>query len=164
MLLIFQIALYCLLFIAMVKILAQDSGLNCLYFYPQDYIDEAARRGLADRDAVMKKGKLIMIPFCVILLAVLVLILAVWNRAADFKTAFRQAYLFLLVMNWFDGILLDLVWVSRSSLWRIKGMEGVPYVKPLKTVLIKRGAATVLYLPIAAVVAVLVVAVAKIWA
>ena len=162
MLLVFQIVLYCLLFIAMVKVLARDSGLNCLYFYPKDYIDEAARRGLADKDAVMKKGKLVMIPFCLILLVVLVLTLAVWNRTVDFKTAFWQTYLFLFVMNWFDGIMIDLVWVSCDKLWRIKGMEGVPYVKPLKTVLIKRGAATVLYLPIAAVVAALVVAVAKI--
>ncbi len=162
MLLVFQLILYCLLFIGMVKVLARDSGKNCLYFYPQDYITEADKRGLADKDAVMKRGKLIMIPFCIILFVVLVLILAVWNRAADFKTAFWQAYLFLFVMNWFDGILLDLVWVSHGKIWRIRGMEGVPYVKPVKTVLIKRGAATVLYLPIAAVVAWIVVAVCKI--
>ena len=41
-------------------------------------------------------------------------------------------------------------------------MEGVPYVKPWKTVLIKRGAATVLYLLIAAAAAGLVVLFGKI--
>lgn len=157
MLLVFQLLLYCLLFIAMVKVLARDSGLNCLYFYPQDYIDEAARRGLADRDAVTKKGKLVMFPFCLILLVVLVLILAVWNRVTDFWAAYWQAYLFLVVMNWFDGIVLDRLWVGHSRLWRIPGMEGVPYIKPWKTVLIKRSAATVLYLVIALAVAGLVV-------
>lgn len=35
----------------------------------------------------------------------------------------------------------------------LDGMEGIPYVKPWKTVLVKRGAATVLYLVVAFVVA-----------
>lgn len=146
-----QILLYCLLFLLMVKLLARDSGRNCLYFYPQSYLEEAQKRGLiADKDAILN----CMIPFCLILVVVLVLILAVWNRVPDFKTAYWQAYLFLLVMNWFDGIILDRLWVAHGKLWRIEGMEGVPYIKPWKTVLLKRGLATVLYLLIAAIVAV----------
>lgn len=31
----------------MVKFLARDSGRNCLYFYPQSYLEEAQKRGLA---------------------------------------------------------------------------------------------------------------------
>lgn len=31
----------------MVKFLARDGGRNCLYFYPQGYLDEAQKRGLA---------------------------------------------------------------------------------------------------------------------
>ena len=157
MLLWVQIALYCLLFFLMVKFAAKDNGLNCLYFYPKEYINETDRRGLADKDAVMKKGKRFMIPFCIILFVVLILILAVWNRVTDFRTAYIQTVLFLVVMNWFDGILIDLVWVSHSKIWVIKGMEGVPYVKPLKTVLIKRSAGTVLYFVIALAIAGIVV-------
>ena len=157
MLLLLQMVLYCLLFILMVKCLARDNGQNCLYFYPREYIEEAHRRGIADKDATMKKGKLVMIPFCMILLVVLVLIIPVWNQVSDFKTAYIQAYLFLVVMNWFDGIILDRLWVAHGKLWHIKGMEGVPYIKSWKTVLIKRGAATVLYLLIALMVAGIVV-------
>ena len=155
--LVLQIALYCLLFLLMVKCLARDSGRNCIYFYPKDYLEEAHKRGIVDKDAEMKKGKLIMIPFCLIVFAVLVCIIAYWNRVTDFKTAFGQAYLFLVVMNWFDGIVLDRLWVAHGKLWVIEGMEGVPYIKPWKTVLIKRGAATVLYLLVAAAVAGIVV-------
>lgn len=50
----FQIELYYLL---LVKCAVRDSGRNCLYFYPREYIAEAQRRGIADRDEVMKKGK-----------------------------------------------------------------------------------------------------------
>ena len=42
----------------MVKAMARDSGRNCLYFYPQEYLDEAERRGLCDKDATMRHGKL----------------------------------------------------------------------------------------------------------
>lgn len=61
----------------------------------------------------------------------------------DFKTACLQSALFLVITNWFDGIVLDRLWVGHSKIWRIKGMEGVPYVK---AVLTKRSLATVLYL------------------
>lgn len=145
----FQIVLYCLLYLLLVKCAVRDSGRNCLYFYPREYIAEAQRRGIADRDEVMKKGKRFMIPFCVIIFAVLIVIISVWNRVTDFKTAFMQAYLFLVVMNWFDGIVLDRLWVGHGRGWHVPGMEGVPYVKSWKTVLVKRSAATVLYLAIA---------------
>ncbi len=148
-----QMALYCLLYIGLVKCAVRNSGLNCLYFYPKDYIEEAQRRGIADKDAVMKKGKRFMIPFCIVIFAALLLIIAVWNGVTDFKTAWLQAWLFLVVMNWFDGIVIDRLWVGRSRIWKIKGMEGVPYIKSWKTVLIKRGLATILYLLIALIVA-----------
>ena len=132
MLLIIQLILYCLLFFLMVKAAVKDNGMNCLYFYPPAFIDEAARRGLADKDETMKRGKRFMVPFCIIMLVVLVLIIAVWNRVTTFTAAYWQAVLFLVVMNWFDGICMDLVWVAHGKEWAIPGMEGIPYIKPLK--------------------------------
>ena len=87
------------------------------------------------------------------MLVVLVLIIAVWNRVTTFTAAYWQAVLFLVVMNWFDGICMDLVWVAHGKEWAIPGMEGIPYIKPLKSVLIKRTAGTVLYFIIALPVA-----------
>ena len=161
MLFVLQNVLYCLLFMLLVKCAVRDNGLNCLYFYPEEYIEEAQRRGIADKDATMKKGKRFMIPFCIIIFAVLVLIISIGNGVTDFKTAFLQAYLFLVVMNWFDGIMLDIVWVGHSKTWVIEGMEGVPYRKPLKNVLIRRSLAMVLYLLVALVIAGIVVLIGK---
>lgn len=124
-----QLVLFCLLYIGMVKIAVKDSGLNCLYFYPDAFLDEAEKRGIADKEATKKKGKRFMIPFCLILLAALLLILCVWNRVTDFKTAYLQSVLFLVVSNWFDGIVIDELWVGRSKIWKIKGMEDVPLQK-----------------------------------
>ena len=162
MLLLFQIILYCLLYLALVKCAVRDSGRNCLYFYPQEFLDEAQKRGIANKDEEMRKGKRFMTIFCLVIHFVLIAIIAGWNGVTDFKTACFEAYLFLVVVNWFDGLVIDLLWVSRGKIWRIEGMEGVPYVKPWRTVLIKRGAATVLYLLIAAAVAGLVVLLGKI--
>ena len=65
--LLLQIVLYCLLFFLLVKGAARNSGLNCLHFYSKPYIEETQKLGFADKDAVMKKGKRFMVPFCLAL-------------------------------------------------------------------------------------------------
>lgn len=162
MLLLFQLILYCLLFLALVKYAVKDSGRNCLYFYPDAYLDEAQKRGIADKAEEMRKGKRFMTVFCLVIFAALVAIIAGWNGVKDFHTACFEAYLFLVVMNWFDGLVIDLLWVGHSKIWRIEGMEGVPYVKLWRAVVIKRSAAMMLYLLVAAVVGGIVVLIGKI--
>jgi hypothetical protein len=157
MLVLLQLILYCLLFIFMVKLAAGNSGLNCLYFYPQDYIEKAVELGLADREEIRKKGKRFMIPFSVILLLALILIVAVWNRVTDFKTAFWQSCLFLVVMNWFDGLVVDHLWVGHSKIWIIPEMNGYPFRRPFRQILLKRSACTVVYLLLAVIPAGIVV-------
>lgn len=160
MLLCFQVPGCCLLFFLPVKCAVRNDGLNCIYFYPQAYLDEAQKRGLTEKDAAMKRGKRFTLTLCLFLL--IVLILSLWNRVKDFKTACLQSALFLVITNWFDGIVLDRLWVSYSKIWRIQGMEGVPYVKPWRTVLVKRSLVTVLYLIFSLAVAGIVVLIGKI--
>jgi hypothetical protein len=157
MLILLQLTLYCLLFIGMVKLAVRDNGLNCLYFYPQDYIEKAVALGLADKEETRKKGKRFMIPFCVILLVVLILIIAFWNGVADFKTAYWQSCLFLVVMNWFDGLVLDVLWVGHSKVWVIPEMNGYPFRKPLRSILLRRSVGTAAYLLLAVIPAGIVV-------
>lgn len=125
MLLLLQIILCCLLYLALVKCAVRDSGRNCLYFYPDAYLDEAQRRGIADKTEELRKGKRFMTFFCLVIFAVLVAIIAGWNGVKDFHTACFEAYLFLVVMNWFDGFVIDLLWVGHSKIWRI-GHGGRP--------------------------------------
>ena len=145
----------------MVKYAAGNSGLNCLYFYPEEYIEEAQKRGIADKEATMKKGKHFMIPFCVIILIALILIISVWNHVTDFKTAYIQAVIFLVIVNWFDGIVIDQLWVGHSKLWMIEGMEGVPYTKPWGYMIKRRILASIMYLGGAVIVAAIVVLIGK---
>ena len=159
--LLLQIILFCLLYISMVKYAAGNSGLNCLYFYPEEYIEEAQKRGIADKEATMKKGKHFMIPFCVIILIALILIISVWNHVTDFKTAYIQAVIFLVIVNWFDGIVIDQLWVGHSKLWMIEGMEGVPYTKPWGYMIKRRILASIMYLGVAVIVVAIVVLIGK---
>ena len=55
--LLLQNILYCLLFYSDGKVSGKNDGMNCVYFYPKEYIEEADKRGLIDKDAVMKKRK-----------------------------------------------------------------------------------------------------------
>lgn len=59
-----------------------------------------------------------------------------------------------------EGVVL--LWVGHSKIWRIEGMEGVPYGKPWRTVYTKRSAATALYLLVAAAVGGIVMLIGKI--
>ncbi|MDE6128075.1 MAG: hypothetical protein K2G16_02655 [Lachnospiraceae bacterium] len=58
-----------------------------------------------------------------------ILSITVWNQVSDFRTAYFQALILLEIMNWYDGIAVDLIWVKYSKLWIIKGTEDLPYVK-----------------------------------
>ena len=153
-----QIALYCLL----VKCAVKDNGRNCRYFYPKACLDEAQRRGIANREAEMKKGSRFMAFFCIVMLLALLAIVALWNCVSDFGTACLQTCLFPVVMNWFDGIVIDHPWVGQSRIWRVEGMEGVPYVKPWREVLVRRGMGTAIYLLLAPPIAGIALLIGKI--
>ena len=155
--LIVQIVLYCLLFVVLVKCAVRDNGIHCMYFYPKNYIDEAQKRGIINKEETMKKGKRFMFLFCILMLVSLVMIIACWNHVEDFKTAYIQSALFLVITNWFDGIVVDQLWVGHSKIWVVQGMEDVPYVKSCKNVIVKRTIASILYLVIALAVAEIVV-------
>ena len=73
MLLLLQIILCCLLYLALVKCAVRDSGRNCLYFYPDAYLDEAQKRGIADKTEELRKGKRFMTFFGLVIFVVMIL-------------------------------------------------------------------------------------------
>ena len=89
--------------------------MNGLYFYPKPVQDRAIEMGIMTRERMKKRSKIFMSAFYIIMLVSLPLIIGLWNQVSDFKTAYLQALLFLLVMNWYDGIFIDKVWVGHSS-------------------------------------------------
>ena len=152
-----QLILFCALFILMVKLGVRNNALNALYFYPKPVQERVYELGLTDRKTVARKRKWFMIPFLLVLLCALLLIIGLWNGIHDFWPAYWQALLFLEVMNWFDGIVIDRLWVGHSKLWVIPGTEDIPFVQTWKQILTKRGILTLIWIAGAAMVAGLVV-------
>ena len=155
--LILQLILFCALFTLMVKIAVGNNALNGLYFYPKPVQERVYELGLTDRETVARKRVRFMIPFFIVMLAALVLIVGLWNGVRTFGPAYWQALLFLEVMNWYDGIVIDRLWVGHSAFWIIPGTEDIPFVQTWPQVLKKRGILTLIWVVGAAVVAGIIV-------
>lgn len=152
-----ELALYCLLFTIMVRYAVRGGAIDGLYFYPKAVQDRAIEIGLTTREAMQRRQKIFMTEFCIVMLVALVLVIGVWNRVSDFKTAYLQALLFLEVMNWYDGIVIDKIWVGHSRFWILAGCEDLPFVQTWKQVLKKRGFLTLIWVAGAAIAAGIVV-------
>ena len=152
-----QLALFCALFTLMVKLAVGGSALNGLYFYPMPVQEKVYALGLTVRETVARKRKLFMIPFFLVMLSALVLIIGLWNGVRRFWPAYWQALLFLEVMNWYDGIVIDRLWVGHSRFWIIPGTEEIPFVQTWPQVMKKRGILTLIWIVGAALVAGIVV-------
>ena len=152
-----QLILYCLLFTLMVRYAVRGGAIDGLYFYPKEVQDKAIEIGLTTREVMSNKLKIFMTEFYAVMLVALVLIIGLWNRVSDFKAAYLQALLFLEVMNWYDGIVIDKLWVGYSKFWVLPGCEDIPYVQTWPQVLKKRGILTLIWIVGAAVVAGIVV-------
>ncbi len=152
-----QLVLFCALFTLLVKLGVGNDARNGLFFYPKPVQERAYAIGLCDRETVAKKRKRFMIPFLLILLVALLLIIGLWNGVRSFWHAYLQALLFLEVMNWYDGIVIDKIWVGYSKFWLLPGCEDLPYVQTWAQVLKKRGILTLIWVFSAAAVAGLVV-------
>ena len=148
-----QLILFCALFTLMVKTGVGSSALNGLYFYPEPVQEKVYELGLADRETVARKRKRFMIAFFAVMVAALVLLIRVWNGIQDFEPAYLQALIFLEVMNWYDGIVIDRLWVGHSRFWVIPGTEEIPFVQTWPQVLKKRGILTLIWIAGAAVIA-----------
>ena len=148
-----QLALYCALFTGMVKLGVGNSALNGLFFYPKPVQERVYALGLTDRETVAGKRKRFMTAFFAVMTVALLLIIRVWNGVRSFLPAYWQALLFLEVMNWYDGIVIDRLWVGHSAFWVIPGTEDIPFVQTWPQVLKKRGILTAVWGVGAAVVA-----------
>jgi len=156
MLYIIQIAIFCLLFIIMVRIGVGNSALNGLYFYPKAVRERVYELGLTDRQTVKKKKIIFMAAFYIVMLTAILLIIGLWNGVRDFWTGYIQALVMLEVMNWFDGIVIDKIWAAKSKFWVIAGTEDIPFVQTWKQVLKKRIILSLIWIVGAAVISGLV--------
>ena len=152
-----QLVIYCLIFTLMVRYAVRGGAVDGLYFYPKTVQERAIEIGLTTQEEIKKKRKIFMTEFYIVMLVALVLIIGLWNHVTDFKTAYLQALLFLEVMNIYDGVVIDKIWVGYSKFWRLPGCEDIPYVQTWMQVLKKRSFLALIWVAGAAIVAGIVV-------
>lgn len=157
MVFVLQLFIYLVFFTACIKLLVLNNPVRGIFFYPKPIRQKALEMGLTtEREA--KRRKIIF--FIVLVLGIVILpviFIGCWSGISDFRTAFIRAVIFLEVMNWYDGIVVDEIWVRFDRFWVIKGMEDMSHVKNLKFVLTERIVMTVVYIPVAALIAKLAV-------
>lgn len=146
-----QLMLFCALFTAMVKYAVRGGAVDGLFFYPKAVQEKAFELGLSDPETMAEKRKQFMPVFVIVMLAALLLIVGVWNRPAGFREAYAQCLLFLEVMNWYDGIVIDRLWVGHDPFWILPGTEGIPFVQTWPQVLKKRLILTVIWIVLAVI-------------
>lgn len=113
--------------------------------------DRAIELGLIGRNEMNRKRKRFTISFYIVMLAALVLIIGVWNGVTGFVEAYLQALLFLEVMNVYDGVVIDKLWVGYSKFWVLPGLEDMPYVQTWRQVLKKRSMLALIWVAGAAI-------------
>lgn len=154
---VFQLALYCFIFFLMVRYAVRGGAADGLYFYPKTVQERAIEIGLTTQETIKKKRKIFMTEFYIVMLVTLVLIIGLWNHITDFKTAYLQALLFLEVMNIYDGIVIDKLWVGYSKFWILPGCEDIPFVQTWGQVFKKRFFLALIWIVGAAIAAGIVV-------
>ena len=141
----------------MVRYSVRGGAVDGLYFYPKTVQQRAVEIGLTTQETIKRKRKVFMTEFYIVMLTALVLIIGLWNQVSDFKTAYFQALLFLEVMNIYDGVVIDKIWVGYSKFWILPGCEDIPYVQTWMQVLKKRSVLALIWAAGAAIVAGIVV-------
>lgn len=94
----------------------------------QSAADRAIERGLIDPQYDEPETERFMISFYIVVLAAPVLIIGVRNSVSKFGEAYWQALLFLEVMNIYDSVVIDKLWVGHSRFWVLPELEDVPFV------------------------------------
>ena len=148
---IIETVIFLFLFTLMVRMATGNNGINVLYFYPREFQERAYELHLADRENVRRERRSFMIVFLSVLTITLVIFIHI-NKPANLIQAYWQALYFLEVMNWYDAIVIDRIWVGNSPIWIIPGMEGVPYLQSWKQVLHKRIRLSIIWIFLAPVI------------
>jgi hypothetical protein len=148
-----QVLIYLAFFTAAIAAVVAKGPVGGLFFYPKPVQQRALELELTDEATVRKRKKWFFTALVIGIAALPVLLIGLWSRVTDFRTAYVQALILLEIMNWYDGIVIDRLWVGHSKFWVIQGAEDLPYTKSVKFVLIQRGITTLVYLPVAAILA-----------
>ncbi len=125
-----------------------------LHWYPKHFREAAVKRGLTSNEQIQKRGKTAKIGGTIIYACIVLTSVFVLNQVHSWKEAFCQISFMALVLNWFDAVFVDYIWVRKTKYWIIPELEDVPDLgKPVKQILKERIIASVVLIIVAAILA-----------
>ena len=152
MIFVLEILVYLILFTLSVVIVVKNGPVDGIFFYPKPVQDRVLELGLTDKATVKRRSIVYIVLLMLGVIGLPIVFIGICNQVTDFKIAFLQALILLEVMNWYDAIMIDFVWVRHSKFWIIPGAEDLPYAKTWSYIIKKRTLATIMYVPIAALI------------
>ncbi|MDO4175531.1 MAG: hypothetical protein Q4D42_12285 [Eubacteriales bacterium] len=148
--LLIEILVLLAVFTAFVWLTTLHGPLGGIHWYPKAAQEKALALGLVTKERLVSRARAVR---CVLLLIVAAIILGsvfLVNRAVGWSIAFGQIYGMLFVMNWYDAIVVDYLWVAKTGYWHIPELGDMPIAKPWSLILKERIMMSLLYIPIAA--------------
>lgn len=107
----------------------RKGAVGMVHLYHKDVQDKCVELGLTTHEQIRKRAmKMKFFAMPLYLLYVLVCVYAV-NGVRSFWPGFLHVFLILSIMNLFDRLGIDLLWVEHTEAWTIPGTEALkPYI------------------------------------
>ncbi len=125
-----------------------------LHWYPKHFREAAVERGLTTHEQIQKRGKTAKVVGTIIYACIVLTSVFGLNQVHSWKEAFYQISFMALVLNWFDAVFVDYIWVRKTKYWVIPELEDLQNIgKPVKQILTERIIASVVLILVAAILA-----------
>lgn len=151
--LLIEIAALLMAFTAMIWLATLHGPLGGIHWYPKAAQEKALALGLVTRERLVFRARVLKIIGLSAIAAIVLGSVFLVNRTDDWGKAFGQIYGMIFVMNWYDAIVVDYLWVAKTSYWHIPELGDTPIAKPWSLILKERIVASLFYLPISALFA-----------
>ncbi len=151
-----EAAVLCAVFFLLIFAFVFADRRGGLQWYPEEVQTAALQRGIISKDRLKIQNKLSKMLMLIVAAVIILGSVFCINEAKVWSEAFLQIYILCFIMNWFDGIVIDYVWVQKTTYWTIPELSDFEIAKPLGSLMRERLIMSVIYIPLAALFACIV--------
>lgn len=137
-------------FTLQIWLFVRKNRLGGIHWYPKEVQQEAIKRRLVTENYIVRRNRLTRLVGLPIMAIIVLGSVFYINEARTWWTAAWQIYLMLFVLNLFDAIVVDYLWVRKTNYWLIPELADLEIAKPLNYLLKERAIAVLAYLPLSA--------------
>ena len=96
---------------------------DAAFWYAQDIQDRLVELGLTTQVRITRRRKVTLLAGLVLMPAMLFVCVVIVNGARSYLQMLWQTYLLFILMEAFDIVVIDTLWVALSGWWDIPGIE-----------------------------------------